>query len=63
MTTNISTENFYEASIGDIGQFLGEQLDDEELLKALQIIMKKLDTKITLTPEERTRRIRIGTPV
>jgi hypothetical protein len=59
MANHNTLEGFYEASIGDIGQFLGEQLNDKELLQALNIIMKKLDTTITLTPEERARRIRI----
>ena len=62
LTTNISLDNFYDASIGDICQLLWETCDDQELKKALDILYK-LNPSFTLSPDERFRRVRIWVPM
>lgn len=51
-------ESIYETSIGDIGQFLGETLDDEQLKKALHIYFTLSGNTSSL--EDRFLRIRRG---
>ncbi|MDR2416225.1 MAG: hypothetical protein LBD75_06600 [Candidatus Peribacteria bacterium] len=62
LTTHTTLDDFYESSIGDICQFLGEICDDQTLKEALQILYI-LNPSYTLTPETRFRRIRMGVPL
>lgn len=55
-----SLDQVYEASWGDIFQFLWETLDDEKLKKAIQIYNSLANTKENILT--RFRRIRMGVP-